>query len=278
MTRQPYPSDLTQAELALIEPLIPGPKPGGRPREVDIREILNANFYVLRTGCQWRYLPDDFPAWQSVYAYERRWQRQGVWEQINHCLRQQVRTAAGRAAEPSAGVMDSQSVKTTEKGGLERGYDGGKKINGRKRHLLVDTLGLLLMVVVHAASVPEREGAKGLLVKASNWLWRLQLIWADSGYRGKFVEWVRRVCGWHLEIVKRPDFGHRRVITAPGVIPVRPPRGFKVIPRRWVVERTFAWLGRNRRLSKDYEFLPQMSEAFIYQAMIRLMLRRLTCG
>ena len=258
MARQAYPSDLTDGEWQIIEPLIPPAKPRGRRRSVDMREVLNAIFYLLRAGCAWRMLPHDFPLWYTVYHYFRRWREDGTFANINDVLRREVRVEAGRDPEPSAAIMDSQSVKTTEKGGVH-GYDAAKKVNGRKRHILVDTMGLLITVVVHAASVQDRDGAKLVIEKVRHILPRLRLIWADGGYAGQLVEWVRDLCHWVLEIVKRSD----------------DVKGFQVLPRRWVVERTLAWLGRYRRLSKDYEYLTESSEAMIYLAMTRLMVRRL---
>lgn len=257
--RKPYQTDLSDEEWKKIEPHIPKRKTKrGRKREHSFREILNAIFYIVRSGSAWRMLPHDFPPWQTVYYYFRLWRRSGIWENINSALRTELRRASGRNPEPSAAVLDSQSVKTTETPGV-RGYDAGKKVNGRKRHIIVDTMGLLLIVLVHAANIQDRDGARQVFEKIMGKFPRLILIWADAGYAGKLVEWVKAVCGWILEIVKRND----------------DIKGFHVLPHRWVVERTFGWLNRYRRLSKDYEGLTESSGAMIYVAMIHLMVRRL---
>lgn len=195
---------------------------------------------------------------EDVYHYFRLWRLDGTWEGLNAALRTELRVAEGREPELSAAILDSQSVKTTETAGV-RGYDAGKMVKGRKRHILVDTIGLLLIVVVHAANIQDRDGAKLVLAKAKRCFSRLHLIWVDGGYAGKLIDWVRDIYGWILEVVKRRD----------------DVQGFQVLPRRWVVERTFGWLGRYRRLSKDYEGLTETSEAMICAAMSHLMVRRL---
>jgi putative transposase len=232
--------------------------PGGRPRTHPLREVVNGLLYVLRGGISWRMMPSDLPPWETVYDHFRRWTKNGTLEHVHAILRDAVRKNAGRDGDPSLMIIDSQSVQTTESGGV-RGLDAGKKVKGRKRHIIVDTLGLVWAVVVHAADIQDAQGARLVLLKLLDKAPRLQVILADRIYRGSLALIARLLGGWVLEIVGRPVGA----------------RGFTVLPKRWIVERTFAWLGRNRRLSKDYEHLAQTSEAWIYLAMIQLMLRRL---
>jgi putative transposase len=258
MNRQQYPTDMSDSQWHYIKELIPSAKTGGRPRNLDMRRVVNAIFYVVVGGISWRMLPKEYPNWKSVYHYFRLWRQAGIWQRIHDTLRAHVRRKAGRHKHPTAGCLDSQSVKMTALPGI-RGYDKAKQINGRKRHILVDTLGLLLTVVVTAASVQDRDGAKLLLQRLGGACKKLRLIWVDGGYRGQLLDWVIDHCRFRLQLVLRTDCQ----------------KGFVLLPRRWVVERTFAWLNHHRRLSKDYEVLTSSSEAMVYIAMIRLMLRRL---
>jgi putative transposase len=257
MERKSYPTDLTDEQWDLIRPLLPKAKPGGRPRSVDTRAVVDGILYVVRGGVPWRMLPHDLPPWGTVHYYYRSWRIDGTWARVMDVLRTRLRHADGRKKSPSAAIVDSQSIKTSE-GGEARGYDAGKKVTGRKRHLVVDTIGLLLAVVVHSASVQDRDGAKLVLARLAGRFPRLRLIWADAAYEAT-VGWAKSFGGWVLELVRK---------AADQV-------GFVVLPRRWVVERTFGWLVRSRRLARDYERLTASSEAMIEIAMIHLMLRRL---
>jgi transposase len=254
-----YASDLTDYEWDLIARFMPRRRPVGRPRKTNLREVMNAILYIGSTGCQWAMLPKDFPPYSTVQRYFYDWRDSGRLQTMRFMLAMETRELEGRDAQPTAGVIDSQSVKTTESGGI-RGYDAGKKINGRKRHIVVDTIGLLFGAVVHAADVQDRDGAPDVLAsirKSCPWL---RHIFADGGYAGpKLRGALDRIGEWTLQIVKRSDAA----------------QGFEVIPRRWVVERTFAWLGRCRRLAKDWEKSIASAEAWIDIAHIRLTTRRL---
>lgn len=259
-----YPSDLSADEFELIASLLPAAKPGGRPRTTDLWMVLNAIFYVVSAGCQWRALPHDFPVWQTVYSYLRVWKRDGTWVQVHDALHDRCRVIVGRQLSPSEIMLDSQTVKSAAFVHEAVGYDGAKLIKGRKRHLTVDCLGLIMRVFVTAASLPEREGGKLVLQQvkdmAPSRIERLYLIWADSGYSGHpFLVWVMATLHWVLEVVVRP----------------KERKGFVLLPKRWVVERTFGWFMHHRRLVRDYELLPTTAETMIYLAMIRNMLRRL---
>jgi putative transposase len=259
--RKAYATDLTDEQWAILEPLIPTAKHGGRPREVNMREVLNTILYLNRTGCQWDMIPHDLVPKSTVYDYFAQWRDDGTWQGMMDALRTKVRTEAGREATPSAASIDSQTVKTTEQGG-EHGYDGGKKINGRKRHILVDTLGLLLAVVVTTAALDDGAAAPQVVSRLDPKDYpRLKKLWGDNKYHNhSFRAWLAlHRPGWDLEVKSRE----------PGV------KGFAVLPKRWVVERAFAWLGRCRRLSKDYEHRTDSSESMIRISSLHLMLRRL---
>lgn len=256
--RECYPSDLNDAQWEVLEPFVRGNPVGPQPVVYSRREVVNAILYVSRTGVQWRYLPHDFPDWQSVYSYFRQWKKDGTLKLIHDVLRGKVRKQAGRALQPTAGVLDSQSVKSDVQAET-RGYDANKKIKGRKRHLLVDMLGLVLVAWVTTADVQDRDAAAAVLPLASEQFPELQKVWADSAYEGPRVERMAQQAGVEVEIVKRSD-------TTPG---------FVVQAKRWIVERTFGWLMRERRLARDYERKEESSEALVYLGMIRLMLGRL---
>lgn len=253
-----YPTDLTDSQWNHIKDFFPPPKQTGRPREVEFQQIVNAILYLVFTGCQWRFMPNDYPKWQTVYYYFRVWQNNGTWYRIHETLRSDLRHKKRRHKHPTAGALDSQSVKTTSVPS-SRGFDAGKKIMGRKRHILVDTLGLIITLTVTTACVQDRDGAKKLLKTFGIHRKKLRKVWVDGGYRGALLEWVKSRFRYCLEVVLRSD----------------DMKGFIVLPKRWIVERTFAWLSNHRRLSKDYERFTKTSETLIQIAMMRLMLRRL---
>jgi putative transposase len=261
---------LSDAEWAILAPLLAPATRRGRPRQHDRRLVLEAIFYVLRGGLAWRLLPAQFPPWSCVYDQFRRWRQAGTWERINDALRERARALAGRDAQPSAAVIDSQSVRTSEAGGA-RGYDGGKKVSGRKRHLVVDTQGFVLRARVHPADAHDRRAAEAVLDGLGQRFPTIACLFADTAYQG-LGPWLEGQLGWQLAIVKRPS----RWVWAPADQPPPVvPGGFQVLPKRWIVERTFAWLGRQRRLARDWERLAATTETWIYLAMSRLMVKRL---
>jgi putative transposase len=257
MQSKRYDTDLTDSAWELVAPLLPAARPGGRPRTTDTRAVINAIFYLLRTGCQWRLLPREFPAWGTIYYYFRNWENLGVWTNVQKTIYEQTRLAAGRAPSPSVVIMDSQSVKTTERGGV-CGFDGHKRLKGRKRHILVDTLGLPIANRVEPANMSDRRAGARLLVGLGPLFPDIHTVFADAGYESrKLARELFREADWKLRITKRTQ------------------RAFKITGLTWIVERTFAWLGRNRRFSKDYEYRVQTSETLLEIAAIRIMLNRL---
>jgi transposase len=259
-----YPSDLSPDEFELVKRFLPEAKSGGRPRTTDLWAMFNAIFYLVAEGCRWRAMPHDFPPWQTVYTYFRAWKKDGTWVQIHDALHDRCRVIVGREISPSEVMLDSQSVKSATRVHIAVGFDAAKLIKGRKRHLTVDCLGLVMRVFVSAASLPERAGGKVVLQRIQQMkperIERLYRVWADNGYSGNpFLIWVMNTLHWVWQVVLRPQAQ----------------RCFVLLPKRWVVERTFGWLMNHRRLVRDYELLPASSEAMLYLAMIRNMLRRL---
>jgi putative transposase len=254
MAMKKYPTDLNDLQWQVIEKIQGDTRKRGHP----LRTIWNGIFYINRTGCQWRMLPNDFPPWQTVYYHFSNWKRNGLIEQVHDKLAEMTRVNVGKQAQPTVGIIDSQSVKTTSVGGEMRGYDAGKKTKGRKRHIVVDTLGLIIAVVVHSGDIQDRDGAKIVMDKIKENLIKLVKIFADGGYAGKLIEYAAETYKWIVEIVKRNE------------------TGFKILPKRWIVERTFSWINNARRNSKDYELLTETSEAMVRLAMVRIMLNRIT--
>jgi len=273
--RKAYPSDLTDAEWEVLEPLIPAISPEAAHVEHSRREIVNGILYVLRSGCPWRLLPHDLPAWGTVYSYFRVWRDEGIWDQVLETLRKRKRQQQGRDEEPSAAVIDSQSIKTSAVRGPEKGFDMGKKVWGRKRHALVDTEGHLLQVKVTAASDSDLAGGKKLLGPLKELFPRLELLWGDSHYGGSLIEWVKEHLGWDVHVVHRLGTPSDASAMERKVQTKSSKPGFQLLPRRWVIERSFAWITRWRRLCRDHEGLPASSEAFIKLSASRRMLSHL---
>jgi len=270
--RKAYPSDLTDKEWEILEPLVPALSPLAVNVKYTRREIINGILYVLRSSCPWRLVPHDLPAWGAVYYYFRKWRKDGIWDQIQKSLLKRVREAEGRNEEPSAAVIDSQSIKTSAVRGPEKGFDMGKKIWGRKRHVLVDTQGNLMEVKVTAASDSDLAGAKKMLEPLSGQFPRMSRLWGDSHYRGTLIEWVKEQLGWNVEVVQGLGTVPDTMTLASKSEQKRSKGGFKLLPRRWVVERSIAWITRWRRLCRDHEGLPESSEAFIKLSASRRML------
>jgi putative transposase len=257
MHKTNYPTNLTEKQWQVIENILNGKK---RKRKYSLREIFNAIFYLLKTGCQWRMLPEDFPKWQLVYYYFNQWKEDGTLEELNEILRDMLRKQCGKKRSPSVGLIDSQSVKTTRIGGEARGYDGGKKIKGRKRHIITDTNGWLLSVIVHAANEHDSQTGFEVMETLRYRFQRMKKIYADGGYRGELTDKVKQQLGWNMEITLRSDKD----------------TGFKSLPKRWVIERTFSWLENFRRLAKDYEYNVSSSTAMVFLAFISLALNKIS--